>query len=835
MTITPSGNATHKDEWLFGWDQTPGIVSVWADRTGKVLLWQRLPGQEKVSCQRGSYRPWLFATSLDDLAHLGSGLVEASLDKAFQENLPFSYQILAGPEGRSFCYLLSASNGQALEREILKGAQARLGKELTGLRDLDSDYYRVGPVEQYLMASGKAYFRGLAYSDLHRLQFDLETTSLDPRQGRIFMVAVHDSQGFSAVLEAPTPGDERELILKLCQLVRERDPDVIENHNLFGFDLPFLLERARALRVPLNMSRPEGPSALERYQEPQVYRRGKRMRFNLAGRELVDTLDAVLRHDFSARDMPGHGLKAAARYFGVAAPRRTYIPGSEVYATYRRDPERVRRYALDDVLEVDGLSQRLMGAPFALAVMAPRPYGRLTSAGPAMGILEPMLVRAYFRAGEALPCYPPDDRELGPHAGGATILYSAGVARQVVKADIASMYPSIMRTFQVGPRPDRLGVLLFLVSRLTDLRLGHKEALRSTSPGSPEAYRHLAMHSAMKILINSGYGYMGAGRMALFADRHAADEVTRRGREILGQVATALEDRGMRLLEADTDGIFFAVPGEWGEEQERRLVAEVAATLPPGLKLEYEGRYRAMLSHEVKNYALLTYDGRLISRGVAFHSSRSEPFGVKFLEKAVLYCLTGDIVMLRELYLETVAALLNQKLPSREVATVARLAKTPAEYMKKRRRQRETSYEALLAAGRRDWQVGERVRFYQGAGGLPVLLTEEEEDAPAEEELDQEALEDAFEEPTLAEAIPQSSEKSEATESSLAPWEGPGLNKSALPQYDAGHYLRVLHTSYISRLRKAFKPEDFEQLFRVNGQLGLFDRPVGQIEPEWLN
>ena len=44
----------------------------------------------------------------------------------------------------------------------------------------------------------------------------------------------------------------------------------------------------------------------------------------------------------------------------------------------------------------------------------------------------------------------------------------------------------------------------------------------------------------MKILINSAYGYMGAGAMALFADRAAADEVTRRGREILGQVVEAL-------------------------------------------------------------------------------------------------------------------------------------------------------------------------------------------------------------------------------------------------------------------------------------------------------
>jgi len=137
--------------------------------------------------------------------------------------------------------------------------------------------------------------------------------------------------------------------------------------------------------------------------------------------------------------MPGHGLKAAARYFGVAAPERTYLAGAEVFSTYQRDPESVRRYALDDVTEVDGLSQRLLGAPFALAGMAPRRYERLASAGPAMGILEPMLVRAYLHNGAALPRQAADSAAvLGSHAGGATHLFAEGVAQQVVKADIAA-------------------------------------------------------------------------------------------------------------------------------------------------------------------------------------------------------------------------------------------------------------------------------------------------------------------------------------------------------------------------------------------------------------
>jgi hypothetical protein len=52
--------------------------------------------------------------------------------------------------------------------------------------------------------------------------------------------------------------------------------------------------------------------------------------------------------------------------------------------------------------------------------------------------------------------------------------------------------------------------------------------------------------------------------------------------------------------------------------------------------------------------------------------------------------------------------------------------------------------------------------------------------------------------------------------------------------YDVEHYLRVLVTSYASRLRKAYAAEDFEQLFRLDEQLGLFDRPVEHIQPVWI-
>jgi DNA polymerase, archaea type len=791
------------DEMLWGWDDTPGIVSVWAGRSGDAVIWRR--ENERVVATHERWRPWVYATSLHDFNLAGVRPHEASPGP---DNTLLSYHALPDERG-TYRFVLSGRTWQALERPLVRGASRRLGRNVGSLHDLGDAYYHVGPVEQYLMLTGRTYFRGMDYADLVRLQFDLETTALDPARGRIFMVAVRDNRGLATTLEAASADDECTLIADLCALVQDRDPDIIENHNLHGFDLPFLVTRAEALGVPLVLGRAAPPGvrlpALERYGE-RAFRR-RQTRYSVPGRELIDTLDAVWRYDFAARDLPSHRLKDVARHFGVARPDRVYLSGAEVYATFRSDPATVRRYALDDVEEVEQLSPRLLGAAFALAGMAPRRYDRLASAGPAMGILEPMLVRAYLRAGVALPSGATEGESSEPHAGGGLHLFASGVAEHVVKADIASLYPSLMRAYRIGARCDHLDVLLRLVDRLTDLRLRHKAAARTAERGSLAAARHNATQAAMKVLINSAYGYMGAGSMALFADRDAADEITRRGRDILAQVVQALRERGMCLIEADTDGVYFAVPATWTEHDERALVAVIGAGLPNGITLEYEGRYRAMFSHEVKNYALLGYDGTLVVRGGALRSSRAEPFGERFLRAALRCAMQGDIVGLRREFCTMVAAIRNRELPSADVASRVRLTKSPQTYLERRSGHQEAQYEALLAAGRTAWSPDERVRFYRVRENvfrwLPDETDDPPDDVPPEDDWDVDI--------TAAPALPDDPR-----------------------DYDAEHYVQVLLGSYAGRLRKAFAPEDFEQLFRLDDQLNLFDRPIADIEPRWI-
>ncbi len=762
-------------EWLWGWDPTPGIVSVWADASGLATVWRRRPGADAVMREPCRFRPWLVLDRLDDLAHLGRGLAPEGDAAA-----AVTYRELEGP-GR-LRFLVSAADGRALAHAVLKGASRRLRASLGHLRDLGkASVLSLPPEEQYLVATGRTYFRDLAFDQLRRLQFDLETTGLDPERSRIFLIAVRHPSGREEVLETKAAGDagEADLIRQLVATVSASDPDVIENHNLHGFDLPFLERRARMLGVPLGLGRIPALGVRTRQA------RRDQMRVVLPGRECIDTLDAVRRYDFAIRELPGHGLKAVAQHFGIAPPQREMIRGDRIWETYRTDPERVRRYATADVVEVAALARMLGGAAYALAQLAPRRYERLADAGAATGVIDPLLVRTYLRAGHALPAHEPGDGTT--HLGAALHLFATGVAERVVKADVASLYPSLMRAYRIGPARDRLGALLAMVDGLVERRLAAKAAARTAPPGSAERFTHEATSAAMKLVVNTAYGYLAAGGdLTRFADVHAANEVTRRGRETLDLLCREFEARGVTRLQADTDGIYFAVPAGWTEADERRVVAEVGALLPPLVQLEFEGRYAAMLSHEPKNYALLGYDGRLLLRGVAFRSSRAAPFAMRFLRRAVERLLPGDVVGVRMAYVETVDALRRRAYATHEVASRVRLTKTPEQYRASRDTRRELAYEAMLSAGRQEWRRGDRVRVYRARNGRAGWVS----DASAR-----------------------------------------GDDVADPRDYDVEHYVRVLKDHYAVRLTRAFAAADFAALFADPDQSSLFPTAFEEIRP----
>ena len=770
VVLDPTHAVVDARRLLFGRDDTPGIVSVSAGRDGRARVWRRVPGEDgapsRVVLEEERFPSWLFVADAGTLAPLKPERLDRSAILAGVPEVPSGLAVVDLQGGGAYRHLVLTTRMPEVEAKLLAAYRKRNGGAPTrGLTDLRGVVYARPLVEQYLAISGRTYFKGLTFDRIRRLQFDLETTGLDPERDTIFMVSITDSDGFELLIDV-AEYDERGLIQKLVEVIRERDPDVLENHNIFGFDLTFLARRARALGVDLALGR-DG-SAPGSYQD--VVKVGEKTdsfnRWSIAGREVVDTLHAVRRYGAIVRDMRHQGLKEAARYFGVAKEDREYVPGPEIWATFQKDPERVRRYALDDVLEVDEISKLLHATPFALAQMVPKPYERIATSGTGQGLIEPLLVRAYLMHGQALPG---GTSRGGSYPGGRTELFTSGVVKHVVKADVASLYPNLMLTYKIGPRSDQLGAFLALLRELTTLRLQHKAEARRHLPGSHEAHTHEAASGAMKQLINSFYGSLGTS-FALFGDLDAAGEVTRRGREVLGQMLLELEQRGVLLVEADTDGVLFSVPDAWTEEDERRLIEEIGRTLPDGISVEHDGRYAAMYSYAEKNYILQRYDGQVRLVGGSFRSSRSERYGEQFLRAAAPLLLGERFEALRALYLETVARLRAHEVPIEELCLSVILSKSPDAYAKSGRR--EEQYEVLLGANRR-WRPGDRVTYYQARGGRKKLL----EDHAGDE--------------------------------------------------DAEHYVRRLKEVYAQRLARAVTREDFEALFGEN--LSLWETDLGAI------
>jgi DNA polymerase elongation subunit (family B) len=230
--------------------------------------------------------------------------------------------------------------------------------------------------------------------------------------------------------------------------------------------------------------------------------------------------------------------------------------------------------------------------------------------------------------------------------------------------------------------------------------------------------------------------------------------------------------------------------------------------MPSRVHLEFDGRYAAMLSHEPKNYALLRYDGSLVLRGVAFRSSRAEPFGEAFLRRALVPLLAGDLVAVHDAYLATVAALRRRSLPTRDVAARVRLTKRSDQYLATREARRELSYEAVLASGRTDWLVGEHVRVYRATRGRSLLFVE-----PSDDDGTRLAISD------------DDAASPVATETHAPP--APDDPRD----YDVEHYLRVLRDTYAARFARALTPDDFAAIFADPEQPSLFARSLRDARP----
>ena len=694
---------------LFGADPTPRIVAIELGETGTVRVYRRDKGGATV-VDVEPFHPFVWTDG--DVADLG-------LENAQKLGGNLKYDWLVVVE--SWKELIALRNG-------LKKA----GRNFFALSD---------PVQHYLTATGRTLFKQLPFEELKRMQLEVlsptgETDLAEASQNHIASIALSDNSGWEElILVDPAKEEESEhaALKRLTAIIKERDPDVIEGHDLFRLDLPYLVARARKAKVKLDWGRSGGflrsrPSRLQIAEKTIDY-----PKFTIDGRHFVDTFLLAQFYDVGMRTLTGFERIDVAQHFGLCdSAEIAVLTGKELEREYLTNSERFRSRALCAVRETRAVAELLSPSYFIQAQIFPYNYQDVIVRGNATRI-NALFLREYLRQRHSIPELP----MTRSFEGGFTAIYFTGVARNVWHCDIASLYPSVMLQFDCFPATDLLQIFRHL---LTDLRAFRLEAKRQMQLADKEKNRqrwhHLqALQNTFKILINSFYGYLGFAQ-GHFADFDAAARVTQIGRDLLQKMIAWLNERGAQVIEVDTDGIYFVPAGSvagvadpggagLGRPQDQpgsatpattieRLRAGLAEILPPGIEVEFDEQFDAMFSYKAKNYALLTREGDVIIKGGALKSRGLEKFQRVFLEEMIKLLMEGKPEAIGNLRDQFQKRIRDHEMPIDMLMKTDTLQDSLDKYRAKiagSARNRAAAYELAAASGR-NYRPGDQISYY---------------------------------------------------------------------------------------------------------------------------
>jgi DNA polymerase I len=662
-----------KNTMLFGADATPRIVAIELGETGTIRVYRR-EKDGSTSADVEPFHPFVWCSS--DVVDLGIETEKLSGDLKFG-------------------WLISVDSWKELI--ALRNGFKTAGRDFFAFTD---------PVQHYLTATGRTLFKALPFEELKRLQ--LEVLSSEGDDNHIMSIALSDNTGWEELIVVdPKNVEESEhaAIKRLTALIKERDPDVIEGHDLFRLHLPLLVARAKKQKTKLDWGRSDGflrsrPSRLQIAEKTIDY-----PKFTVGGRHFVDTFLLAQFYDVGMRSLAGFERTDVARHFSLCNKDEvSALTGKELQRAYFDNSREFGLRALCGVRETRALSDLLSPSYFIQSQIFPYNYQDVIVRGNATRI-NALFLREYFRQRHSIPELP----IVRAFEGGYTDIFFTGVAHNVWHCDIASLYPSVMLQFDCFPVTDQLEIFRHL---LTDLRAFRLEAKAKTRAEQDPAKRHhfQALQNTFKILLNSFYGYLGFGQ-GHFADFDAAARVTQIGRDLLKKMIDWLSAHGAQVIEVDTDGIYFVPPEKMDIDD---LKKGLAKELPPGIDVEFDEQFPAMFSYKAKNYALLTNDEEVIIKGGALKSRGLEKFQRVFLEEMIKLLLEGKPEAIGELRNKFERKMRNREWKIDMLMKTDTLQDSLDKYRAKiagSARNRAAAYELAIASGR-NYKPGDQISYY---------------------------------------------------------------------------------------------------------------------------
>ncbi len=519
-----------------------------------------------------------------------------------------------------------------------------------------------------MIDSGIRLFGGMSFDQLRRMQFQVESCD-----GIIRKICCADGKaGFREFT-----GDESTVINSFLAAVNQYDPDVIEGYDFFRNDWEILKKAAARKKIKLICGRDGSAVTSARSSVVIGERRLNYTKFECHGRHLIDVFLMLQLHDVARRELESYDLEYASEFFDLKSEKK--------------------------VLQIGELSALLTPAYFYCTNFIPGSFQDIALRGNGSKI-DLLLTGAYLEGGHTLPL--PEAPVFFP--GATSKVERSGIFFPVWHCDVRSLYPSIILAENLVPARDELKLFPALLRELRRKRFEAKDMAKKASGREKEHWN--AMQSALKIVINSFYGYLGFAQGS-FNDFALAAQVTARGREILAKMSDFLTDSGAQIIEMDTDGIYYTPP-EIAEPD--ALEAQIQNILPEGITIELDAIFPAMYSYKAKNYALLTSDGEIKLTGAALKSRGMERYFRQVVKEIIRLKLTRQEELIAPYHQKCREAIAAHEIPLADLCKNETLNDTPANYKKKldsNTTRRSAVYELLLK-GNLPGRVGDKVEFY---------------------------------------------------------------------------------------------------------------------------
>ena len=485
------------------------------------------------------------------------------------------------------------------------------------------------------------------------LSFDIET---DPKARKLLAISLYgrgidevhivDSSGREMPERARACVDEAAALKAFGQRVAEIDPDILTGWNVVDFDLRVLSRIAARVRQPLHLGRE--PGAVRIRPARGYFGSGQA---TIPGRVVLDGMDLV-RGAFARFD--DYSLDAVSRAVlgeGKAVEGDVRDRAGEIIRRYRTDLAGFALYARTDARLVLDIVEKMRLIPLALA------RSRLTGMQPdrvsaSIASFDFVYLAELHKRDIVAPTVRSGDaRVSASQTGGHVLEPTTGLHRNVWVFDFKSLYPSVMRTFNIDPLAFVAGASagedVIRTTTGAEFRRGDAilprmlDRLAQARDEAKRADDEIASQ-ALKILMNSFYGVLGTTNCR-FHNPAIANAITGQSRHFLLWSKAWFEQEGFDVLYGDTDSLFvlsgLADPlgaHARGEDLVREINAAIARyvrdkwCVESRLELEFEKLYTRLFLPSVRHGSA---GARKRYTGVPYGSDEVEFVGMEVVRR----------------------------------------------------------------------------------------------------------------------------------------------------------------------------------------------------------